>query len=40
VDLPTMGAAAVLPALVAISASCIPARSAAHTDPLLALRAE
>jgi ABC-type lipoprotein release transport system permease subunit len=40
VDLPTIGAAAALLALVAISASYIPARSTARTDPMLALRAE
>jgi predicted permease len=40
VDLPTIAAAAAVLALVAVAASYIPARSAARTDPMLALRAE
>jgi putative ABC transport system permease protein len=39
-DLPTLGAAAILLAVVAVAASYLPARSAARTDPMLALRAE
>ena len=40
VDLPTLGAAAILLAAVAVAASYIPARSASRTDPMIALRAE
>ena len=40
IDLPTLGAAAILLAAVAVGASYIPARSAARTDPMAALRAE
>jgi putative ABC transport system permease protein len=40
IDLPTLGAAALLLAAVAVAASYVPARSAARTDPMLALRAE
>ena len=40
IDLPTLGAAAILLAAVAVGASYLPARSAARTDPMLALRAE
>jgi len=39
-DLPTLGAAAILLAVVAVAASYLPARAAARTDPMLALRAE
>ena len=39
-DLPTLAAAAILLAAVAVAASYLPARSAARTDPMLALRAE
>ena len=40
IDLPTLGAAAILLAVVAVAASYVPARSAARTDPMAALRAE
>ena len=40
IDLPTLAAAAILLAAVAVAASYLPARSAARTDPMLALRAE
>jgi putative ABC transport system permease protein len=39
-DLPTLVAAATILAGVAVAASYAPARSAARTDPMLALRAE
>ena len=39
-DVPTVGAAALLLAAVAIAASYVPARSAARTDPMAALRAD
>jgi len=39
-DLPTLGAAAILLTVVAVAASYLPARAAARTDPMLALRAE
>jgi ABC-type lipoprotein release transport system permease subunit len=40
VDVPTLVAAALLLAGVAVAASYVPARSAARTDPMAALRAE
>jgi predicted permease len=40
IDLPTLAVAAALLAVVAVAASYVPARSAARTDPMAALRAD